>query len=53
MNAIEIDAEDASASPHRIPEQRLSVSYTSRHKLPRFASINALLVFATVDGNTV
>jgi hypothetical protein len=53
MDAIEIDTEDVSASPRRIPEQRLSVSLTSRHRLRRFAVINALPVFATTVINTI
>jgi hypothetical protein len=53
MDAIEIDTEDVSASPRRIPEQRLSVSLTSQHRLRRFAVINASPVFATTVVNTI
>ncbi|KAM0239551.1 hypothetical protein ACHAP5_008275 [Fusarium lateritium] len=46
MDAIGNDTEDISASPRRIPEQRLSVSSTSRHSLCRIAdNDNALTVF--------
>lgn len=53
MDAIEIDTEDASASPRRIPEQRLSVSFTSRHGLRRFTVVNALPLFARTVVNTI
>jgi hypothetical protein len=53
MDAIEVDTEDVNASPRRIPEQKLSVSLTSRHRLCRFADINALSAFATTVVNTI
>ncbi|KAM0185381.1 hypothetical protein ACHAPA_011034 [Fusarium lateritium] len=53
MDAIGNDTEDISASPRRIPEQRLSVSSTSRHSMCRIAdNDNALDVFEICVINT-